>query len=192
MSETVDRFVVILDANVMHPFGVRDALLRFAEAGLYRARWSEDILDEMERSIVSRKPALKAQMPHLREAMALAFPEAVVEGYESLIPSLDLPDEDDRHVLAAAIRAGAQLIVTENLKDFPDDALRPYDVEPLGADNFLTSTFELHPSQALAALRIMRRAYDNPAMSPSDFLLYLRRNGLVKLSALVRPDIDSL
>lgn len=190
MSDIADRFVVVLDANVLYPFGVRDALLRFAEAGLYRARWSDEILDEMVRSLLRVKPDREASILRMRAAMVRAFPEALVEGYEGIITALELPDRDDRHVLAAAIRAGAQLIVTENQRDFPAEKLRSYNIETLTAAEFLVSTFELYSSQALAALRVMRREYQAPAMNPSEFLLYLQRNGLAKLAALVRPDVD--
>ena len=192
MSQVADRFIAVLDANVLYPFGVRDALLRFAEAGLYRARWSADILDEMVRSVSRTRPGREASILSSRAAMTRAFPEAAVDGYEGLIPALDLPDEDDRHVLAAAIRAGAQLIVTENQRDFPAEALRPYDIETITADEFLVSTLDLYPSQGLAALRTMRRDYRNPAMSPGEFLAHLQRNGLVQLAARVRPNMDEI
>jgi predicted nucleic acid-binding protein len=137
VSEIADRFVVILDANVLYPFGVRDVLLRFAEAGLYRARWSEAILLEWTTNLLAQKPHLKGSIESQLAAMRRAFPEALVEEYEGLAASLHLPDKDDRHVLAAAIRAGAQIIVTENLKDFPIDELKPYDIEAMSADSFL-------------------------------------------------------
>ena len=124
--------------------------------------------------------------------MTRAFPEAAVEGYEGLIPALNLPDENDRHVLAAAIRAGAQLIVTENQRDFPVEALRPYEVETVTADAFLVSTFDLYPSQALAALSTMRREYRNPAMHPDQFIQHLQRNGLVQLVARITPSMDAI
>lgn len=155
MSEVADRFVVILDANVLYPFGVRDVLLRFAEAGLYRARWSQDILSEWRTSLLKRKPHLEASIDSQLAAMGKAFPEANVEGCENLVPSLNLPDENDRHVLAAAIRASAQVIVTENLKHFPKKVLEKYDVEAQSADNFLASTFAC-PSSAVAALPLRR------------------------------------
>jgi predicted nucleic acid-binding protein len=192
LSSIADRFVVVLDANVLYPFGVRDALLRFAEAGLYRARWSADILDEMVRSVTRKKAVRESSILSTRAAMIRAFPEAEITGHEGLIPSLSLPDEDDRHVLAAAIRAGAQLIVTENQRDFPAEILAPYEIETITADEFLVSTFELYPSQALSALHTMRSEYSNPAMNPSRYILHLRRNGLARLAALVLPSIDTI
>ena len=192
MSEVADRFVVVLDANVLYPFRVRDVLLRFAEAGLFRARWSEQILEEWTRSLLAAQPHLEASIRSQREKMAQAFPEAMIEGYEALIPALDLPDPDDRHVLAAAIRAGAAHIVTANLKDLPAEALAPYGVEAVSPDAFLAATYELYPKQATAALRRMRQAYRNPAMTANELLLDLMRVGLPRLVALVRQEIELL
>ena len=192
MCEVADRFVVVLDANVLFPVRVRDCLLRFAEAGLYRARWSPRILDEWAHSLIKKKPHLERSIRSQRGEMARAFPEAIVEGYEHLIPALALPDENDRHVLAAAIRAGAPHIITENLRDFPIDALDIYGIEAVSADQFLSSTYELYPSEATAALRKMRRDYENPPMSPSEFLLDLMRVGLPLTAALARREIDIL
>jgi hypothetical protein len=122
--------------------------------------------------------------------MAHAFPEAVIEGHEDLIPALNLPDRNDRHVLAAAIRASAQHIITENLRDFPTEALAIYGIEAVSADQFLSSTYELYPSEATVALRKMRSSYQNPPMTPSDFILDLMRVGLPLTAALARREID--
>jgi predicted nucleic acid-binding protein len=192
MTEVADRFVVVLDANVLYPFRIRDVLLRFAEAGLFRARWSEQILNEWSASLLTTKPHLEASIRSQCDAMAHAFPEAMIEGHDALIPALDLPDPDDRHVLAAAIRAGAQHIVTANLKDFPAEALAPYGVEAVSPDAFLAATYELYPRQATATLRRMRRAYHKPPMSANELLLDLMRVGLPQLAALVRQEIEML
>ena len=118
-----DRFVVVLDANVLFPFRKRDALLRFSHTGLFRARWSEDILDEWTRNLLGLKPQLEDRIRAQQAAMREHFPEALVTGHDPLVGALDLPDPDDRHVLAAAIQCGAQQIVTDNLVDFPADKL---------------------------------------------------------------------
>lgn len=190
MCEVADRFVVVLDANVLFPFRVRDCLLRFAEAGLYRARWSPQILDEWARTLMEKCPHLRSSIRSQQDAMAHAFPEAVIEGHEDLIPALNLPDRNDRHVLAAAIRASAQHIITENLRDFPTEALAIYGIEAVSADQFLSSTYELYPSEATVALRKMRSSYQNPPMTPSDFILDLMRVGLPLTAALARREID--
>jgi PIN domain len=192
VTEVADRFVVVLDANVLYPFRVRDVLLRFAEAGLFRARWSCQILDEWANSLLAMKPHLEDSVRSQREAMLRAFPEAMIEGYEALIPALSLPDENDRHVLAAAIRVGAQHIVTENLRDFPSEALEPYGVEAVSADAFVSATYELYPTEATAALRKMRTGYKRPPMSANDLIKDLMRVRLPRTAAIARREIDLL
>ena len=192
MNHVEDRPVVVLDANVLFPFRKRDILLRMHHAGLYRARWTERILDEWTRSLLERKPHLEASIRSQRRAMGAHFPEAPVGGYEALIGTLDLPDPDDRHVLAAAIRCGARHIVTDNLADFPAEALEGFDIEAIGADAFLSRTLDLHPAEALAVLRTLRRAYGNPSFSPNGFILDLTAKGLPRLAALAERHGDSL
>lgn len=187
-----DRFVVVLDANVLYPFRVRDALLRFAEAGLFRARWSPMIIDEWKRSLLAQKPHLEASIDAQIRAMKEAFPESCVEGSAILVPGLKLPDPDDRHVLATALHTGAEHIVTENLADFPDSELGPLGIAAVSADDFLSSTFELYPTEALAAMRAMRRDYRNPPFTPSEFIFDLQAKGLPKLASMLKESIDAL
>lgn len=192
MNCIADRFVVVLDANVLYPFRTRDALLRFAEAGLFRARWSERIQAEWKTALLRSKPDTEASLDAQIAAMHRAFPEACVTGAEGLIDSLNLPDPEDRHVLATAIRAGAEHIVTENLRDFPADALQQYGITAVSADDFLSSTFELYPAEALAAMRTMRNEYRNPAFSTDAFIFDLQAKGLPKLASMLKPHIDLL
>lgn len=109
-----------------------------------------------------------------------------------MVPGLDWPDSDDRHVLAAAIRCSAQVIVTENLRDFRSGKLAAYDVEALSVDDMLANTYALFRQGGARALRKVRRRYDNPPMTSSEFLLDLTKNGLSKLAALARQDIEYL
>ncbi|QNG45327.1 PIN domain-containing protein [Sphingobium yanoikuyae] len=192
MSDIADRFVVILNANVLYPFRVRDTLLRFAEAGLFRARWSPTIMDEWTRNLLAKRPDLESSIRSQIAAMERAFPESCVSGAEGLIPALELPDANDRHVLATAIRAGAEHIVTENLKDFPDEALAPFGITTVTPDDFLSSTFELYPGEALSTLRAMRRDYGNPPFSPGEFIFELQGKGLPKLASMLKEHIDLL
>jgi predicted nucleic acid-binding protein len=187
-----DRFVVVLDANVLYPFRVRDALLRFAEAGLFRARWSPTIMDEWTRNLLSAKPELENSIKAQLNAINRAFPESCVSGSEHLIESLVLPDPDDRHVLATAIRTSAEHIVTENLRDFPDELLDPFGITAVSADDFLSSTFELYPPEAVAALRAMRRSYERPSFTPGEFIFDLQAKGLPKLASMLKESIDVL
>ncbi len=192
MSNIADRFVVVLDANVLFPFTKRDALLRFAEAGLFRARWSSEILDEWTRNLIAKKPHIEDSVRSQVQAMSDAFPEACIDGGLRMIDGLHLPDENDRHVLATAIVVGAEQIVTDNLKDFPENALDEFGISAVSADDFLASTFELYQPDALTVMRKMRFAYNNPAYLPNAFILHLQTNGLPKLAAMLKPHIESL
>src|SRR5215213_9354771 len=122
-------FTVIYDACVLYPAPLRDLLIRLAARGVVHARWTDQILDESFRNILANRPdLLPTALARTRDLMNRALRDVGVTGYEGLIGSLDLPDPNDRHVLAAAIRAGAQVIVTTNLDDFPESSLAPFAV----------------------------------------------------------------
>lgn len=112
--------------------------------------------------------------------------DALVEGYEDLIPGLNLPDENDRHVLAAAIRGEAQVIVTMNLKDFPEKVLRQYEIEAHHPDEFILQLIELSPDTVLAAAETHRQSLKNPPRSIDEFLASLQAQGLVRSVAALR------
>lgn len=192
MSILANPFVVVLDANVLFPFRIRDVLLTFAHEGLFRARFTDEIMDEWTRNLIALKPHLEQSVRQQEAIIQNAFADCFVTGYQALIPGLSLPDADDRHVLAAAIKCSAQVIVTENHKDFPADILDAYGIETLGADDMLTNTFDLYPSRALRALRNLRLRYRNPSMTGSEFLFDLTKSGLPKLAAIARPEIEYL
>ncbi len=114
-----DRFTAFLDACVLGSGLRRNILLSLAEAGLFRPRWSSRVLDETEKAIAVITGG-SADTGRQRRAMEAAFPEALVSGFEHLEEGLQLPDMNDRHVVAAAIATAAAVIVTDNLKDFPE------------------------------------------------------------------------
>ncbi len=184
MTLVADCPVVILDANVLFPFRTRDILLRFHQAGLFQARWTERVLDEWTRNLLDQKPNLERSVRSQRRAMDEHFADALVSGYEPLVGALDLPDPDDRHVLAAAIRCGAEYIVTDNLVDFPGRSLTRFNIEAVPADAFLAGIVELYPSESLAVLHALRAHYSNPSFTPSGFVLDLAAKGLPRLAAL--------
>lgn len=192
MSHVADRFVVLLDANVLYPFRKRDVLLRFYDAGLFRARWTERILDEWSRSLLNAHPDLKSNIEAQQEKIRDVFPEALVSGFEHLEAGLNLPDADDRHVLAAAILCGAQHIVTDNIRDFPSAELDQFDIKAIEADEFLSRTFDLYTAEAMSVLRELRSYYSNPRFTPSEFVFDLTAKGMPKLAARVRERRDFL
>jgi hypothetical protein len=141
----VNRFTVVYDACVFYPAPLRDLLMRLALTDLYRARWSEQIHDEWINAVLRNRPDLsRAQLERTRSLMNAHVRDALVDGYQSLIPTLELPDPDDRHALAAAIKCGADLIGTFNLDDFPDEALaRSYSLGACHPDPFLVDQLNL-------------------------------------------------
>lgn len=120
-------FTVLYDANALFGNTARDLLIRVARIRLVEARWTERILDELDRALTDNRDIDPVKLKRRRQLMNLAVADCIVEGYEPLIEELELPDPDDRHVLAAAIKSGAQVIVTDNLKHFPDGYLRRSD-----------------------------------------------------------------
>lgn len=156
-------FKVVLDACVLFPFMLRDTLLWAALKDFYQPYWSVDILDELVRGVQKPPKAMSAENAQcLRAAMEAKFPEAMVTGHHGLIPCLDLPDPDDRHVLAAAIRIGAQVIVTRNLDDFPPSALASYDIEAQHPNVFLADLLDLNPALMLLLLHQQATAKKKP------------------------------
>ena len=132
------NYTVVYDACVLFPAPLRDLLMRLALVGLFRARWSAQIHEEWLRSLLEKRPELtRAQLERTRDLMNTSVLDSLVTGHEPLIEAIVLPDPDDRHVVAAAIRCGANAIVTYNLKDFPEAALQPLGIEAQHPDDFV-------------------------------------------------------
>ncbi|MEQ8399974.1 MAG: PIN domain-containing protein [Roseitalea porphyridii] len=179
MTDRADRFTAVLDANVIAGSLARNILLSLAEAGFYRPRWSSNILDEFERFFV-RQYDDKETAARQRANMESAFPEALVEDFETLIEALELPDPDDRHVMACAIQTKAAVIVTDNLKDFPNDVLDQHDLKAVGLDDFIADTLDLAGAEAIAALRRMRDRFERPEINADELILRIERLGLTQ------------
>lgn len=180
------RFVVIYDACVLYPAPLRDFLVRLATTGLFSAKWSETIHDEWMRNVLASRPHLSEALQRTRELMNQAVPDCLVEGYERLIDGLDLPDPTDRHVLAAAICAGAQTIVTHNLADFPDRCLTPYGIEATDPDTFVVQQMDLHEATVVTVARDHRAALRNPPKSVEEYLQTLAAQGLLATTDRLR------
>jgi len=180
-------FVVVYDACVLHQAPVRDLFIRLATAGTVRARWTNQILDECFSSILSKRPDLSEEKLALtRQRMVHSVRDCLITGYESLIPGLNLPDPNDRHVLAAAIRANAQAIVTFNLKDFPAETLAEYDIEPKHPDEFLIDTMDLAQGSVAQAIAEQAAACKSPPQTIHQLLDTLREQRLAQSVARLR------
>lgn len=164
-------FTAIYDANVLYPAPLRDFLMNLALTGIYRARWSAGIHDEWKRNLLLNRPDLTPEhVDRTSSLMDAAVPDALVTDYDSLVEGLDLPDEDDRHVLAAAIKCNASVIVTFNLKDFPKAVLGVFDIEPLHPDDFIADLWDLDKAAVLEAAQRQRISLKNPPHSVQQYL----------------------
>lgn len=187
------NFTAIYDACVLYPAPLRDFLLRLAMTELFRARWTDHIHEEWIRSVLSNRQDLTAdKLTRTRQLMDEAVPDCLVTGYEELIGSLELPDDEDCHVLAAAIRCQAGVIVTFNLDDFPADIIGQYGIEAQHPDEFIGHLLDLDPGAVCNVARLQRQALKNPPKSPEEFLDTLLRQGLAGTVAQLEDMVDLL
>jgi len=183
----VNRFTVVYDACVLYPAPLRDLLMRLALTDLYRARWSDQIHEEWINAVLRNRPDLsRAQLERTRSLMNAHLRDALVDGHQSLIPALELPDPDDRHVLAAAIKCGADLIITINLDDFPEHVLASYGLGACHPELFLVDQLNLDAERVCMAMRQHRASLRNPPKSVEQYLVTLEEQGLSKFSEAVR------
>jgi len=169
------------DANVLYPSGLRNFLMHLALTGIFRAHWSDEVQEEWIRNLLKNRPDLtRAKLDRTRHLMDKAIPDALVTGYEHLIDSIELPDRNDRHVVAAAIRSGSSVIVTLNLADFPSESLANFSIEAEHPDDFVLALFETFPDLVLEAARTHRASLKNPPKTNDGYLAELEVQGLGK------------
>ncbi len=177
-------FTVVYDACVLYPFHIRDILIRVAQTGLVHARWTDAILDECFENLAANRPDIADRLPRTRELMNSAIRDVLVEGYEPLIAGLELPHDNDRHVLAAAIKAGAQVIVTTNLRHFPPDKIEP--IEAQDPDTFIFNLIDL--SAEAVAEAIVSMEADLRSRPGLDYVLKaLASSGLARSVKALKP-----
>jgi predicted nucleic acid-binding protein len=175
----------MLDTCVLVPSRARDVLLEIASMGAYRPLWSIKVLAELERTlrVVLTKRGVSpeetdAYLTRLFRQMETTFPDALVTDWESLVDAIQLPDPNDRHVVAAARAGGADVIVTDNLGDFPPAALpAPLARQPL--DDFLLDSLDLYPRLVTGAVHAIARrtGRSGPVMTACDIATYLQAHG---------------
>ncbi|MDP9027043.1 MAG: PIN domain-containing protein [Actinomycetota bacterium] len=173
-------FPAFLDTCTIFGAAINDFVLDLAERGTFRPLCSEHVLAELERSLVRRGIDPDA-VAYRIGAMRTAFPDANVTGYEDLISQMTC-DDDDRHVLAAAVRANAEVIVTFNLKHFPQSSVEPYQISTVHPDDFLLDQLDLYPQATLQSLEDTSGRYEKPAMTVDTFLGLLAKAGAPKFA----------
>ncbi|MGH9833019.1 MAG: PIN domain-containing protein [Blastocatellia bacterium] len=168
--------LVLCDANVLYSILMTDLILSLGEAGLFRPRWTAEIHEEWIRNVLEDQPDRKREELERRRAfMDQAINHDLIEGYEHHIPNLNLPDPDDRHVLAAAIEAGAEIVLTYNLRDFPAGVLTAYGVSALHPDEFLCRQMAAEPILVMEVIEEMRVKRKRPEISQEQLLSKLAR-----------------
>ena len=180
-------FTAFYDANVLYPAELRNLLMHLALIGLFRAKWSADVHEEWISNLLKKRPDLtRDKLERTRILMDKHAIDARVTGYEDLIPGLQLPDPDDRHVLAAAIRGHADVIVTMNLRDFPSDIIGSYGIEAQHPDEFVLHLLDLAPGAVVAAAQNHRQSLRNPPKTVAEYLETLERQGLTQTVSVLR------
>lgn len=193
-----NRFTAFVDACTLASTLRRNLLLTLAEAEFFRVRWSKPVLSETERAIEGMLrdkgvPDAPERAAKARATMEAAFEEAVVDDFEEFMCLGEkLPDPDDRHVLAAAVKTQASTIVTENLKDFPEGHLQTLNLEVRSADAFVADTIELDPGRAVAAIKKMRERLKRPEKTADVLLLDMEAAGLTQTVDTLRAYVRSL
>lgn len=187
------RYTAVLDACVLYPAPLRDLLLSLAAEEIFRARWSDCIHDEWMRNLLANRPDLtREKLDRTVGLMNAAVEDATISGFSYLIPSLVLPDENDRHVLAAAIVGHADAIITFNLKDFPERIVAQYGLEVLHPDDFLVAQYELAQIRVLTLVKAMRKRLKNPPRTAAQLIETLESLGLPRFCKRLRQSIGSL
>lgn len=176
----MSTYTALLDANVLYPAPIRDILMQLAVMDVFRAKWTAEIHDEWISALLKNEPhRSRASLERTRSLMDSNTRDCLVTGYGHLIPSLKLPDENDRHVLAAAIVGRCDAIVTQNLKDFPEEVLAPMGIEAQHPDEFLCNQFSLSQGVFCTAIRKVRARLKQPPYTIEDYLAQLTSQGLV-------------
>ncbi|WP_374305658.1 PIN domain-containing protein [Methylocella sp.] len=193
-----NRFTAFVDACVLASPLKRNLLLTLAEAEFFRVRWSAQVLTETQRAIekmLVEKGATDATQSaeRARKNMEDAFEEAMVSDFDKFMCIGDgFPDPGDAHVIAAALKTQAAMIVTENLKDFPCDLLAPLNIEARSSDAFIADTIALDNGRAVAAIRRMRERFKKPEMTASRLLLDMEAKGLLATADVLSSHVQSL
>jgi len=183
----VSVFTAFYDASVLYPSDLRNFLMHLALTGRFRAKWSAAVHEEWICALLRRRPDLsREKLERTRRLMDLHAADALVTGYEHLIADLRLPDPGDRHVLAAAMHARADVIVTANLRHFPVNILSRFGIEPQHPDRFILSLLDTAPGPVAGAARDHRESLKNPPKTIEQYLNALEVQGLPQTVSVLR------
>lgn len=182
------RYTAVLDACVLFPIAVADALMSVAGTRIYAAKWTRRIEDEWTRNLEAKYAKPPGAFEARAQSMRDACPDWEVseDAWSPLESAIKLPDLNDRHVVAAAIAGHADCIVTFNLKDFPSKTLSPWGIEVMHPDAFLLAQLDLDVVPVLAAFKAMRLRSSRPPFTPEEFAAKLEQASLTSVAQYVR------
>ncbi|MFB2978884.1 PIN domain-containing protein [Microseira sp. BLCC-F43] len=178
------NFTAVYDANILYSASLRDLFVELALTNLFAARWTEEIHSEWMRNVLKNRPELTLErLTRTKNLMNANVQNCLVTDDEAFIPTLELPDANDRHVLAAAIRCHADYIVTFNLSDFPAQALERYGILAQHPDEFILYLITLGTEAVCAAAERQRSRLRNPPKTPDEYLETLINQGIPQSAA---------
>ncbi len=184
----ISTFTAFFDANVFYGARLRSLVVFAAQTKLFRARWSNTVHDEWVRNLLKNRSDLKAEdLIRTRECMNAAVPDCIVTGFEPLMGCLDLPDEDDRHVVAAAIMTRANVVVTFNLQHFPNETMERFRIHTKHPDEFLMDAFSLGTNEMAEAVINDFLHYDRPPLTFDDYREGLAKAGVPNFAKTIEP-----
>jgi predicted nucleic acid-binding protein len=185
--------VAVFDACILYPFHLRNALVQAAVDRLVEACWTDEMHDEWIRNLAARAPAVPIErLQNTRQLMNEALPRALVSGYENHISLVNLPDPNDRHVVAAGIAAGASIILTWNVRDFPAKELKKLGLRRETPDVFLSGLYDKVPDLTISSLANARRNLTKSRVSAPDFINVLNRHKLIELAKRADKHLSEL
>jgi hypothetical protein len=184
--------VAVFDACILYPFHLRNIVVQAATDRLVAARWTDEIHDEWMRNVASARDVPMTKLQHLRQFMNETLPAAMVTGYQNHIGAVNLPDPDDRHVVAAGIAAGANLVLTWNLRHFPAQELQKFGLRRETPDDFLSHLYDEAPEVVIGSLAKSRRNLTKSKISAPDFITILDRQRLVQLATRAQAHLSDL
>ena len=181
------RATVLLDACVLYPAPLRDYLLNLADLSLFQPKWTPEIQEEWTRNLLRNRSDLKRKsLQKTVQAMNAAFPDAEIENFQPLIDMISLPDQNDRHVLAAGIEGSVEIIVTFNLKDFPANYLSQYSINAQHPDEFVCGLIDIREKIAYRAFENQVMKLKNPPKTKEEVLTSLDKCGLENTAERLR------
>lgn len=185
----------VLDACILYPVQLRDVLLSIASEGCFEPHWSGQINDEWKRNLLENRKDLKPQqLEKTIFTMNEVFEGACLSGFEGLIDKIELPDLDDRHVVAAAIHSKSNYVITNNLKDFPADKLKSWSLIAISPDDFIEELIEVDDlfELIIKALAAQRARMKKDPIDANEFVDGIKKQGLTKLAARLEQRMNDL